>query len=109
MLLLHGLGHLVHEPDDAPGVRLLLRVDGRAPFALAVVVPIVLRHAVVARIPPPGRLGALVERDAREHVGEHDLEHVGIGEAQLRMSSHALALDEREVFRVRVVVLVRRH
>ena len=41
------LGDLVHEPDYAAGMRPLLRVDGSALLAFAVVVPVLLRYAVM--------------------------------------------------------------
>ena len=108
MLLFHLFRDLVHEPDDAPGVRLLPCIDCRAVFALAVVVPVRLRQTVVPCRPPPGVGVVGVGRDSRKHIGKRNREHVGIRKAQLRTHLEPLALHKRVILGMCVVVLVRR-
>ena len=91
----------VHEPQQRSRMRAFLFVHGRALGAAAIYLVVVLADADHARVWIGGQ--------PVEHVGHHDLQHVRIGEARLRLvAAPAPAVHLAEVLGMRLEPHVRR-
>ncbi len=100
-LLLDPLGHLVDEPDERAGLAAFAFHDGLAVGALAGIPPVVLRDGV-------DEVFGAVAHTVFDALGD-DVEHVGVGEAQLRVVPHAFTVDEAVVLGTLLEEFLRRH
>ena len=101
MILRDRVGHRVDEPEHHARRGAFLRLDGLAGITLAVTVGVVLRHREDRRL--------RVLLDPLAHLGDADLQDVGIRQAELIVALDALAVDHREVLGVRIEVPIGRH
>ena len=97
-LLLHGIGHLVDEPDDDARMPSVLVLDGLALLALAEQEIVVLREAVDAVI-------GVVAHELQQPFFAN-FKNLGIREAELAVSAEAFAVAQAEILGMRLVELL---